>query len=308
MDNQFLISVIVPVYNVEKYLEKCIDSIINQTYENLEIILVDDGSPDNCPVICDEYAKKDERIVVIHKENAGVSSARNFGLDIAKGEYISFVDSDDVLYHRFYEIMISNIGDSEIAFCDYIRFSDNCSFENIDTDLIKTELLKNKHVFDYPKLSFYPVWNKLIKSSVINEQRFDIDKKNAEDSLFTFDLLHKCSSAVLINEKLYGYFVRDNGAVGNIDFKGWLDVFYVSKYINDVSMKEKIPSFIYIHGVFLHDVISLFYNSKDIDKNVFNQCRKYLLKDLYSILFGKYKKIMTIKEKIVLILNLFFKY
>ncbi|HJA50079.1 MAG TPA: glycosyltransferase, partial [Candidatus Fusicatenibacter intestinipullorum] len=89
------ISVIIPVYNVEKYLKRCLDSVINQTYKNLEIILIDDGSTDNSGKICDEYAQKDERIIVIHKENGGVSSARNKGLDICIGDYISFIDSDD---------------------------------------------------------------------------------------------------------------------------------------------------------------------------------------------------------------------
>ena len=98
-----LISVIVPVYNVEKFLVKCVDSILAQTYTNLEIIIVDDGSPDNCPAICDELAKKDSRIKVIHKENGGASSARNAGLDIAKGEYIGFVDGDDYIAKDMYE-------------------------------------------------------------------------------------------------------------------------------------------------------------------------------------------------------------
>lgn len=302
------ISVIVPVYNVEKYLDRCIKSILNQTFTDFELILIDDGSPDNCPKMCDEWAKKDSRIVVIHKENGGVSSARNFGLDKASGEYISFVDPDDVLHSQFYEIMVKNIGESEIAFCDYMRFSDKCLFENIDGTLIEPEILNNKKVFNHSSLSCYVVWNKLIKSSIINGQRFDAQIKNAEDSLFAFDLLLKCHSVVFINKKLYGYFVRDDGAVGNIDSKGRLDVFYVYKYINDVSEKEKFPAFDYIHGVFLYSVISLFYNSKDLDKNVFNQCRKYLLNNLYSLIFGKDKKIMTTKEKIVLILNLFFKY
>ena len=92
-----LISVIVPIYNVEKYLDKCVDSIINQTYKNLEIILVDDGSPDNCPQMCDDYAKKDSRIRVVHKENGGLSDARNAGMKVATGEYVSFIDSDDYI-------------------------------------------------------------------------------------------------------------------------------------------------------------------------------------------------------------------
>ena len=97
------ISVIVPIYNVEDYLHRCVDSIINQTYTNLEIILVDDGSPDNCLKICDEYAKKDSRIKVVHKKNGGLSDARNAGLEIATGEYIGFVDSDDYISLYFYE-------------------------------------------------------------------------------------------------------------------------------------------------------------------------------------------------------------
>ena len=104
--NMKKVSVIVPVYNVENYLEECVNSILNQTYENLEIILVDDGSTDNCPQICDDWAKKDKRIKVIHKANGGVSSARNVGLDNATGEYIGFVDSDDYIDITMYEKML----------------------------------------------------------------------------------------------------------------------------------------------------------------------------------------------------------
>lgn len=96
MKQQPLVSVIVAVYNVEQYIHRCVDSILSQTYKNLEIILVDDGSPDNCPIICDEYARKDDRVRVIHQENGGLSAARNSGLDLCKGEYIAFVDSDDL--------------------------------------------------------------------------------------------------------------------------------------------------------------------------------------------------------------------
>ena len=105
--NKPLISVIVPVYKVERYLDECVESIVNQTYHNLEIVLVDDGSPDNCPQMCDDWAKKDERIRVIHKENGGVSSARNAGLDICTGDYISFIDSDDWIPSNFEEEMLA---------------------------------------------------------------------------------------------------------------------------------------------------------------------------------------------------------
>ena len=119
MNDSLLISVIVPVYKSEKYLKRCVDSILNQTYQNLEIILVDDGSPDNCPQICDKYAEKDSRIRVIHKPNGGLSDARNKGLDIANGNYIAFVDSDDYIATEMYAMMIEAMHgeDVDIVMC-----------------------------------------------------------------------------------------------------------------------------------------------------------------------------------------------
>ena len=116
------ISVIVPVYKVEPYLRKCLDSIINQTYRNLQIILVDDGSPDNCGAICDEYASKDSRIEVIHQENGGVSAARNAGLKLAAGDYIGWVDSDDWIEPDMYAYMLENMQkyEADIAVCSQI--------------------------------------------------------------------------------------------------------------------------------------------------------------------------------------------
>ena len=110
-----LISIIIPVYKVEEYLEKCVDSVIKQTYDNLEIILVDDGSPDNCGKICDQYSKKDKRVKVIHKENGGLSDARNAGIDISRGEYISFIDSDDYVEIDYIETLYNSIIKSKIS-------------------------------------------------------------------------------------------------------------------------------------------------------------------------------------------------
>jgi len=121
MFNMPKISVIVPVYNVEKYLAKCIDSILAQTFTDFECILINDGSPDNSPAICDEYAKKDERMKVIHKENGGVSSARNTGLDIAQGEWITFADSDDWVDENYLELMYSNAikNNCDLSICGF---------------------------------------------------------------------------------------------------------------------------------------------------------------------------------------------
>ena len=118
-----LISIIVPIYKTEKYLDRCIKSIINQTYKNLEVILVDDGSPDRCGVICDKWAQKDKRIKVIHKENGGVSDSRNAGLDIANGEYIGFVDSDDYIHKDFIKILynLCKENNSDISVCETFK-------------------------------------------------------------------------------------------------------------------------------------------------------------------------------------------
>ena len=122
-----LISIIVPVYKVEKYIDECIKSIINQTYTNLEIILIDDGSPDNCGKICDEYAKNDKRIKVIHQKNMGQSVARNVGLEYAKGDYIGFVDSDDYIKNNMFEVLHNNLVsyNADISICNIIKVKNN---------------------------------------------------------------------------------------------------------------------------------------------------------------------------------------
>ena len=127
MNKNVKISIIVPVYKVEKYLDKCVNSIVGQTYKNLEIILVDDGSPDNCPAMCDEWAQKDSRIKVIHKKNGGLSSARNAGLDACTGDYIGFVDSDDWIEPDMYEYLL-NIGmknNADVSRCEFVIEAEN---------------------------------------------------------------------------------------------------------------------------------------------------------------------------------------
>ena len=170
-----LISVVVPVYNVEKYIDKCINSIINQTYKNLEIILVDDGSPDNCGNICDEYAKKDNRIIVIHKENGGVSSARNIGIKNAKGKWITFVDSDDWIENDYVE-KLSKIGiqnKAEVVLCGYNRINNN------DKQPINAiGEIKKYNSFEYliktlnPQTGFGFCHMKLIKKEIIERNYF----------------------------------------------------------------------------------------------------------------------------------------
>lgn len=197
-----LISVIVPIYNVEEYLDECIDSIANQTYKNLEIILVDDGSPDNCPAKCDQWAERDARIRVIHKKNGGLSSARNAGLDVATGEYISFVDSDDFLdkrmYERLYEGMTrsSNIGISAIKFYRYEDGKVSIFCEKWDA---KEDLFVKSEDFGLLTLKqeiCHAATNKLYRRELLENVRFRDNKIN-EDVLFMHDLTK------LIQEKKY---------------------------------------------------------------------------------------------------------
>lgn len=225
MKDKNLISVIVPIYNVEKYLTKCLDSIISQTYKNLEIILVDDGSLDNCPKICDEYAKKDKRIMVIHKENGGLSDARNAGLEIAKGKYIQFIDSDDsinkFMIEKLYNVIIKN--NSEIALCkinivydDKKLLLDEINLDKLSCDNIVNLFIKNN--CEHKKDSIITdgiTWSScrgLYRRDIIGDIRF-IKDMISEDFFFNIDVIRKCKRISVINEGLYDYYQRSNSIV-----------------------------------------------------------------------------------------------
>ncbi len=213
-----LISVIIPVYKVEKYVERCIQSVINQTYENLQIILVDDGSPDNCGKICDEYAKKDHRIEVIHKSNGGLSDARNKGLEIAKGEYIGFVDSDDYIEADMYEVLYNLLKqyNADVSICNFYTVSQGkISIKNADNGIneynrieILKEILLDRNIQSY-------AWNKLYKKELFDEIKYPIGKKY-EDIGTTFFLLEKCNKVVVTGKSEYYYINRQDSIVNNV--------------------------------------------------------------------------------------------
>lgn len=206
-----LISVIIPIYNVEKYLDDCISSVVNQTYRNLEIILVDDGSPDNCPQICDEWAKKDSRIRVLHKKNGGLSDARNAGIDTATGDYIAFVDSDDYIKPHMYATLISKITkeDADICACNilscYPEYNVECGCKEYivgDSEKILNMLYDDT---TYPVSAF----NKLYRRKLWNNIRFP-EGKICEDAFTTYLLVDKAQKIVQIPEALYCYRIREN--------------------------------------------------------------------------------------------------
>ena len=216
------ISVIVPVYKVEKYLRRCVDSIINQTYPELEIILVDDGSPDNCGKICDEYAAKDSRIKVIHKENGGLSDARNAGIDVSTGDYISFVDSDDHIALDMYEKMYNAIKkeDADISICSVANIDESGSRISMSYESpVKDGVLTVKEVLT-EKLQgrtywyWIVMWNKLYKKSLFSEIRFPYGKLN-EDAFVIGRLLALSNKLACVSEELYYYLRRSDSIMGS---------------------------------------------------------------------------------------------
>jgi len=209
-----LISVIIPVYNVNKYLNKCIGSIVNQTYKNLEIILVDDGSTDNSGEICDEWKQKDSRIKVIHKENGGPSNARNFGIEIAIGKYLFFIDADDYLNSDNIETLYKNLieNDSDISasghiYETYIVQENKCAKESYVAD--SEEALKR--LFTGNNL-FVVIWGKLFKKELFEEIRFPVGKIN-EDVATLYKLIHKANKISNINKPGYHYVQRQNSLI-----------------------------------------------------------------------------------------------
>ena len=215
------ISVIVPVYKTEEYLDKCVKSIINQTYKNLEIILVDDGSPDNCPKMCDDWANKDSRIKVIHKTNGGLSSARNAGIEAAAGNYLMFTDSDDFLEDDMIEFLYNLIkkDDYDLARCGFY-FDDgktlkgennDYSVKYPDYDQLMIDLVSNGYTSG-------AVWNKIYKTESVKSNRFLDEDGCSEDIMFNFRFYQQNSKVVFCDVPKYHYMVRENSIV-NSEFK-----------------------------------------------------------------------------------------
>ncbi len=209
-----LISIIVPVYKVEKYIYQCVDSIINQTHKNIEIILVDDGSPDNCGKICDEYAEKDSRIKVIHKENGGLSDARNHGIDAASGEWLMFVDSDDYIALNMAEMLFKAATEymADIVMCNFSRFKDDYPYDKTTEELPSPFLFeiaeKNNFLYisENSKLSVYHIsaWGKIYRRSLFYELRYP-QGRIYEDSTIAPTLLDSAHRIICLKESYYFY-------------------------------------------------------------------------------------------------------
>lgn len=213
-----LISIVVPVYNVEKYLNRCVDSILSQSYGNIEVILVDDGSPDRCPEICDNYAQLDGRVKVVHQLNAGLSAARNAGIDSASGELIGFVDGDDWVSGDMYEVLCTGLVNSgaNMSICNF-RYvngdeADDCDNSNLpikDEVLIGTERIIGK-LSDEKNWYWVIACNKLFRREMFSDTRYPLGKLH-EDEFVIHKLLLKCDKVACVSRALYFYLQHSSG-------------------------------------------------------------------------------------------------
>ncbi|MBQ3309624.1 glycosyltransferase [Candidatus Saccharibacteria bacterium] len=242
-----LVSVIVPVYNVEKYLRRCLDSIIEQTYKNIEIILVDDGSTDKSGEICDEYKKKDERITVIHQLNNGVSETRNVGIRNSSGEYIMFIDSDDFVLRKYVRALVDAVisSEAEVAQCEVAIIRENETAKRLERDITKSQIriidgLEAVKMMLYQDTITSSLWGKIIKKSLFNHVNFP--KVNMHEDLYVlYFLLKKAKRVVIINKVLYVYMLRKNSLIHSDFSKSTLDVLDIMEEIEADIKANSLP-------------------------------------------------------------------
>ena len=209
-----LLSIIVPVYDVERYLPKCIDSILAQTFTDFELILVEDGSPDNCPALCDAAAAKDARIRVIHQKNGGLSAARNAGLDVARGEWIGFVDSDDYIAPEMYEALYKAVQSTgaDLALCDYAEVDEaGAPCQSMHVSLSEGELTGQELLKRASGLMVQLAWNKLYRRAIFTQLRYPEGKLN-EDLFLIPEVCLQIQKAVVVPKALY-YYVQRGGSI-----------------------------------------------------------------------------------------------
>lgn len=264
------VSIIIPVYNVEKYLEKCIKSVLQQSYHNLEIILINDGSTDNCLEICKKYTEIDNRIILVEQKNAGLSAARNAGINICTGDYIFFLDSDDYLRPTTIKELISECKkrDADIVGCGYLPFSEN---EELQQEITyKEEVEEYNSVFYFQKMSNH-AWGKLYKSSLFKENKICYPLgRNYEDVATTFKLIWYADKIVYIPKILYLYLKRDGSISRELSEKN-IDDFLLAYLEMNEFYKEKCqietPEIAYYQLTILFTIYSRLISSNVITNN-----------------------------------------
>lgn len=281
------VSVVVPVYRVEEYLKRCVDSILNQTYRDYELILVDDGSPDNCPLMCDELAKKHNHIHVIHQKNGGLSAARNSGIEWAlknsDSEWITFIDSDDWIHPQYLESMLNaNIKNNTQVCMGQFCFTEKYHLITDGNSLDSIKCVRTEDAFTDEKLDPNSACARLYKKSLFKEIRYPVGKLH-EDRFTTYKLLFQFEQVSVVTYPLYYYFVNDEGIVHSNWSPRKLDnVEACENQLEFFKQKQNDEMYKYILGDYIHLIL---YNSRAIKgKKEFslyeNQLRKKLRKTL----------------------------
>ena len=301
MNSNPKISIIVPVYNVEQYLPRCIDSILNQSFADFELLLIDDGSKDKSGAICDEYADKDDRIRVFHKENGGVSSARNIGLENARGEWLSFIDGDDEITEGYFNIRQEHEGvDVIIKSYSVVNADGRVTCHNNELSILTG---KDKIFRYYVQKRNNALWDKIIKRKTVGTKRFNTNVSIGEDFLFFLSVLPNVKSIAFDDTGSYRYFLRQGSAMQSVDIKRrieilWQNIDNVKSFTNtdDLRLLQK--------GIVYKSYVLLLYRLRDeLDDNGRLKLKTLLKEMKYSDLkfidFNSKKKLFTHKFSVI---------
>lgn len=304
-----LISVIVPIYKVEKYLETCVLSILNQTYPEIEIILVDDGSPDNCPKICDELAKKSKKIKVIHKKNGGLSEARNCGIKNANGKYYFFLDSDDYIesstIQKLYTAILEN--DADVAVAGYTCFDDETN-EYLYTKVSSRKVLLNGvekyyYMFSGEESMLLTVpWNKLYKKTIFDEEIFPVGKYH-EDEYAAHKICEKSNIICILPEALYLYRKRKGSIMANEPLDRKIDAIDALHSRAEFFVKSELYELFGINMIVLINYIGR--NFANVDNMSFVEKVNCKISEIKNLWMDNRKYVKNIKRR--LLVDLFFK-
>ena len=303
------VSVLMPIYNVEKYLRESIDSVLKQTYPDFELILVDDGSPDGCGKIIDEYANKDDRVIAIHQKNAGVDAARNNAIGRATGKYIAFIDSDDAYEKNYIERLVEAIeqDDSDMSVCGFVPFGiDNPpKFKTISKRTVNSNTAI-KLALGYNSVNGY-VWNKLFKKEIMEREHilFEDGYWACDDILFTGNYIYHCKKISIIEDALYRYRQVASGA-NRVRYSGipfdrkWMSSFKVTSHFKDIYQDPDVELACNLHevreaSIVLRAIAASGYKGDEY-KELIGIIRKYSFKfitDKYSSYYQKMSVILT---------------
>lgn len=304
--DKFLVSVVIPVYNVENVLEKCINSVLSQTYKNLQIILVDDGSTDNSGNICDAFCKKDDRVAVIHKKNGGLSDARNVGLKQVSGDYISFIDSDDWVSEDFIETLIDNAvsHQADISIVDYAMVFESGKIKYVNNNYKELEIFNTREALQQlliQNISFM-VCNKLYKKEIFDNVEFPVGQLY-EDASIGLKTFLKTKKVVICHKAKYFYFQREGSIVNSV---------FTEKKLSLIDTCNEILRYSSDNGVFFYEshalkircLISFIMQSYLTNKEYTKMLKESLKNERKYLLNNKY---LDIRKKIAgeLIINNF---